>query len=159
MGILTTILSMFGGQVIDKIWSGVMQVINQYQQKQITEIEAKKALLSLLISSFRDIEVSHSETLAKTYESFQVTLRGSPILQAAWTALFLSQMLVLLWHQVGIPALCYTVGNASCYPTSGDTVKWSYLLLAFMMGAGPIVFRAGPGEGGGWLDRLKGLIR
>lgn len=158
---LSTILSMFGGQVIEKIWSGVVQIIGQYQQKQMSEIEAKKAVQSLMIGAFRDIEISHSETLAKTYESFQVTLRGSPLLQAAWVALFLSQMLVLLWHQVGIPALCYTVGNNACYPSSGDTVKWSYLLLAFMLGAGPIVFRDGPGAGGGGgiVDRIKSLIK
>lgn len=149
---------MFGGQVIDRLFGGFMQIIERYQQKQITEIEAKKALYTLLIGAFRDIEVSHSETLAKTFESFQVTLRGSPLLQAAWTALFLSQMLVLVWHQVGIPALCYTVGNNQCYPSSGETVKWSYLMLMFMIGAGPIVFRAGPGAGGGWLDKLKNMI-
>lgn len=161
MAILTTIMTMFGGQVIDKIWSGFMTIVSQYQQKQLSEIEAKKALLTMLTGAFRDIEVSHSETLAKTYESFQVTLRGSPLLQAAWVALFLSQMLVLVWHQVGIPALCYTVGHNDCYPSSGDTVKWSYLLLGFMLGAGPIVFRSGPGAGesGGFLDRIKNLIK
>lgn len=159
MPFLTTILSMFGGQIVDKIWSGFIQIVSQYQQKQLSEIEAKKALHALLIGASRDVEIAHSDALTKTYESFQVTLRGSPLLQAAWVALFLSQMLVLTWHQLGIPALCYTVGNANCYPSSGDTVKWAYLLLAFMLGAGPIVFRAGPGSGDGVWDKVKSLIR
>ena len=66
----------------------------------------------------------------------------------------ITQMITLFWHQMGIPALCYFVGKADCYPSSGDTVKWAYLLLGFMLGAGPIMLRSGPGANDGLVSRL-----
>lgn len=144
---LGSIISMFGGQIVEKIFGSVKDLFGMYINKQITEAELKAKLQQAIITAVRDIEVSHSETLAKTYESFQVTLRGSRIMQAAWIALFLSQMLTLVWYQMGVPALCYFIGEKSCYPSAGSTVDWSYLLLAFMLGAGPVVLRSGPGVG------------
>jgi len=54
----------------------------------------------------------------------------SKLMQVVWDSVVISQTLVLLWHQIGIPALCYHVGNKACYPSSGTTVEWAYLLVA-----------------------------
>lgn len=157
---LSAIFASLGGAFIDKLFGGIMDIAKQVINKQITEIEAKAKVQSLLIDAAKSVEVSHSEVLAKTYESFQQTLRGSALLQAAWVALFFTQMITLVWHQLGIPALCYSIGNNNCYPSSGETVKWSYLLLMFMLGAGPIVLRSGPGsDGGGIIARLTSLFK
>lgn len=154
---LAAIFSSIGGAFVDKLFGGVLDIAKQVINKQITEIEARTKMLALVTDTVKSIEVSHSEVLGKTYESFQQTLRSSPLIQAAWVALFVTQMITLFWHQMGIPALCYFVGNPQCYPSSGDTVKWAYLLLGFMLGAGPIMLREGPGKGD-LVSRLKSLL-
>jgi len=60
----------------------------------------------------------------------------SKLMQVVWDSVVISQTLVLLWHQIGIPALCYHVGNKACYPSSGTTVEWAYLLVAVCVRAG-----------------------
>ncbi|RZN01679.1 hypothetical protein CWO91_32995 [Bradyrhizobium genosp. SA-3] len=63
-------------------------------------------------------------------------------MQKVWGFAIISQLLVLLWHQVGIPAIV-ALGVITRYPSSGTTVEWAYLLVGALMGLGPMV-RAGP---------------
>lgn len=154
---LSGIMAALGGTIVDKMFGSITSLAEKYINKQITEAELKAALQTTLVNAFRDIEVSHADALAKTYESFQQTLRTSTLMQAVWAAAAVSQLIVLVWHQMGIPALCYFVGNPACYPSSGATVNWSYLLLAALMGMGPVVLRDGPGAGT-ITDKLRSLV-
>lgn len=153
------IIASIGGAFVDKLFGGVLDIAKQVINKQITEIEAKAKVQALVIDAAKSVEISHSEVLAKTYESFQQSMRGSALLQAAWVALFVTQTIALVWHQLGIPALCYSLGTTNCYPSSGETIKWAYLLLMFMLGAGPIVLRSGPGADGGIMSKIGALFR
>lgn len=155
---LSAILSAIGGQFIDRILGGVLDLAQKYIAKQITMEQLKTQLLSLMVSSARDIEIAHADALTKTYAEFQQTMRSSVLVQAIWASVVISQTIVLVWHQLGIPALCYFVGNAKCYPSSGATVEWAYLLLAGLMGMAPVVLRSGPGAGN-IAGTLKSLVR
>src|SRR5690348_8187596 len=86
---LAAIFNSIGGAFIDKIFGGLLDLGKQVINKQITEIEARTKMLALVMDAIKSIEVSHSEVLGKTYESFQQTLRSSPLIQAAWVALFI----------------------------------------------------------------------
>lgn len=101
------------------------------------------------------MEKAHADALAKTYASFMQAMVQGRLMQAVWASVAVSQLLVLLWHQVGIPFVVF-MKWATVYPPSGSTVEWAYLLLAFCLGAGPVVLRSGPGAMP--VDKLKSLI-
>lgn len=115
-----------------------------YEQKEITREELNTKVQEALISAFAQVQKSQSAALAATFASFMDGAKNSALMRAVWAIVVLSQLGVLLWHQAGIPALVAYTGHA--YPGSGTTVEWAYLLLAFCLGAGPIVLNKGPGK-------------
>lgn len=157
---LSAIFSSLGGAVIDKFFGNALKAFELYNNKQISMEELKQRLHADLISAVKSVEVAHADALAKTYASFMGALEKSLLMQVVWAAVTISQLCVLLWHQMGIPffvmLMRQTVPNWT-YPGSGSTVEWSYLLLGACIGAGPLVLRGGPGSGN-LTDRLKSLV-
>ena len=154
---LAAIFSQIGLDFFTKLLDKSGDIWVAYINKQITREQLIEKLNEASLGVVKEIEAANDDALKATYEAFQATLRTSRVIQAAWVVLFVSQTAVLVWHQVGIPALCFVLNDPHCYPSSGTTVQWAYLLLAFQLGAGPIVFRAGPGAGS-IASMLKGLI-
>lgn len=153
---LSTIFSALGGQIVDSLLGRITGLFESYFKKQISMEELRARLLQALLSTFVEVEKSHADLIAKTFESFQVTMRQSPVIQTVWAWVVYTQLAVLIWHQVGIPAFVKITGTP--YPSSGSTVEWSYALIGFMFGAGAMLLRSGPGEGTGLLDKLKSVI-
>lgn len=115
-----------------------------YEQKQITLAELQAKIQQALISAFAEVQKSQSVALAQTYASFMDGAKNSKLLRVVWAIVVLTQLGVLLWQQVGIPAVVEITGHS--YPGAGATIEWAYLLLAFCLGAGPIVLNKGPGK-------------
>lgn len=153
---LSTIISALGGKIVDSLLGRITGLFESYFKKQISMEELRAGVLRALMSTFAEVEKSHAELTAKTFESFQVTMRQSPIIQNMWVWVVSTQLIVLLWHQVGIPAYVHFAGHG--YPSSGSTVEWAYALIGFMFGAGAMLLRTGPGAGTGMLDKLKSVI-
>lgn len=158
---LSAILSSLGGAFIDRFLGTALKAFEAYNNKQISMEELRTRLQLSLVDAAKAVEVSHSETLAKTYASFMGAVQQSKVMQFVWAAVTLSQLSVLLWAQVGIPffvmLMRQTIPNWK-YPSSGATVEWAYLLLAGCIGMGSVVLRKGPGSGD-LADRLKGLVK
>lgn len=133
--VITQIASTFIGKALDAFVA--------YNNKQISMEELRTRVQEAMLDSFKAAEVAHADALAKTYASFMQTLAQSRLMQAVWASVVISQLFVLLWHQVGIPAYVELTGHR--YPSSGTTVEWAYLLLAACLGMGPVVLRNGPG--------------
>ncbi len=144
MGLLASI---FTGPVLsallDKILGPTEDIFKAYINKEISKDQLREKLSETLVTSFADVEKSHADTLAKTYQTFMTSLDKSALLQWVWASTTISQLLVLLWHQVGIPAIV-AVGLIDHYPSSGSTVEWAYALLGACLGLGPMVLRTGP---------------
>lgn len=157
---LSAIFSSLGGAVIDKFFGNALKAFELYNNKTISMEELKVRLQTALVSAVKDVEVAHAEALAKTYASFMEAMVKSKLMQVVWASVTISQLLVLLWHQVGIPwfvlLMRQTVPDWR-YPSSGSTVEWAYLLLSACIGFGPVVMRAGPGAGN-LTDRMKSLV-
>lgn len=155
---LTTIFSAVGGKLVDSILGKVTGVFESYFKKQISIEELKTQVSKALLESFTEVEKSHSETLAKTYESFQQTVRTSPAIATMFKVVIYSQVFVLVWHQWFIPFyLHFFAGPGVKYPSSGTTAEWAYLLIGGLCGAAPMLLRAGPGEGT-ITDKLKRMV-
>lgn len=151
----SAIFSAIGGQFVDSLLGKVTGVFEKHFQKQISMEELRTQLLQAMLETVAEIEKAHADALAKTYASFMQVMAQSRLMQAVWGAVVISQLVVLVWHQVGIPALVYLTGDK--YPASGSTVEWAYLLIAGCLGMGPVVLRNGPGAGD-IAGRIKSLI-
>lgn len=154
---LSSILSWLGAPIIGAIFKPITDIAQAFLNKEISETEAKARMVQSLTTGVAQVEVAHSEALTKTYASFMDAIKTSVLMQSIWATVIVTQLFVLLWHQMGIPAVTYFTGNA--YPSSGSTVEWAYALIGALMGLGPMIMRTGPAaNNAGWVDTIKGLI-
>jgi len=158
---LTAIFSQFGMSIVNGVLDKFLDAFKAYENKQISIEELRTRLYEAMLGPVKEIEVSHADALAKTYQAFMGALAQSPLMQRVWATAVLSQLFVLVYHQFGIPLIVLIVRAAYeprwQYPSSGTTVEWAYLLLGALMGMGPMVLRAGPGTGS-LADRLKAMV-
>jgi hypothetical protein len=158
--VLETIAAALGGKLFDAFFGNIRGVLKDFQDRKISEAEFAEKLKEAFLGSFTQVETAHADLTAKTFESFQQTLRTSTLMQTAWCWMVYTQLFVLFWHQWCVPFLVFVIRQwqpTFQYPSSGSTVEWAYLLLAFLFGAGAVVLRNGPGEGD-MLSRLKNAV-
>jgi hypothetical protein len=136
LAIITALVPILTGSLAD--------AFKAYEQKQITLAELNAKVQEALISAFAEVQKSQSAALAQTFASFMDGAKNSKLMRVVWAIVVLSQLGVLLWHQVGIPAVVAASGHS--YPGSGTTVEWAYLLVAACLGFGPVVLNRGPGK-------------
>lgn len=137
---LTTIITTLAPLLIGKL----ADAFTAYENKQITLAELNAKVQQALIEGFAEVQKSQSAALAQTFASFMDAAKNSKLMRIVWATVTLSQLLVLLWHQVGIPAFVRYTGET--YPGSGTTVEWAYILVAACVGFGPVVLNKGPGK-------------
>lgn len=136
---ISAILSWLTGGFVDKV-VGLGQA---YLQKQVSEAEFRAEVEKAAQETAAKIEASWAEATAKVAASTQDTLKASAILQRAWAAILFLEVAVLVFYQIGAPAFAIITGRA--WPDPGISLEWAYLLVAAMIGAGPLVFRKGAG--------------
>jgi hypothetical protein len=151
---LSTIFAKFGMGIINSFLDKGLEAFKAYENKQISMEQLRDTLFGIMVQSVRDIEVANAEALTKTYASFMGAVEKSLVLQVVWAMVTVSQLFVILWHEVGIPALVYVTGLP--YPSSGPTSGWAYALVGGCVGLGPTVLRSGPG--GSLVDKFRGMV-
>jgi hypothetical protein len=152
---LSAIVGAIAGPLVDKIIGRGADLFESYLKKQISIEELRTALTKVVVESFTELEKTHAETLTKTYESFQKTLRGSPELIRMFKVVIYSQTFVLFWSQWVVPMM-HWIGYEGAW-RAGTTAEWAYLLIGGLCGAAPMLLRAGPGAGS-LAGQLKSLI-
>lgn len=157
MPIFSAIFSSLGGPIVEALLKPVSDIFQAYFNKQITEAELREKFQQALLTAFTQVESAYADSLNKTFASFMDAAKQSKLMQDVWACVALSQLAVLLWHQVGISTLCFFLANKSCWPSSGSTVDWAYALLALCLGGGAIALKSGPGSGA-LTDNLKRLV-
>lgn len=150
--------SLLGGPVIsffvDKLMGPAEDLFKAYFDAKITKEQLAEKLQETVQATFAQVEVAFAESLTKTYTAFIQAAGQNPVMARAWSIVVYSQLFVLVWHQLVIPALA-TYGIQ--YKSSGATVDWAYALIALCLGAPAIASRVGPAAG--WAgDSLKKLI-
>jgi len=138
------ILKTLGGTFIDGFLDKASDLFKAYLNKEITKEQLRTQLLQTLVTSAAEVEKAHAASLASTFASFMDAAKTSRLMQGVWAAAAISQLVVLLWHQAGIPAVTFFFDVK--YPSSGTTVEWAYALLMFCLGGGAIALRVGPGK-------------
>jgi hypothetical protein len=152
--------ALFTGPIVKAIAGSLFDtaanIFKAYQAREISREQALADLSKALVAAFAEVEKAHAEALAKTYESFQQTLRGSPELIRMFKVVIYSQTFVLFWSQWVVPMALW-LGYDGAW-RAGTTAEWAYLLIGGLCGAAPMLLRAGPGAGN-IADRLKGLVK
>lgn len=152
--------SIFTGPILKSLVGALLgpleAMYREYINGQISKEQLAEKLQEAILASLVQIEGALYDSITKTYASFMQAAVQSKTMQRVWACVALSQLVVLLWHQVGIPALIYWRGGS--YPSSGTTVDWAYALLALCLGAPALTSRIGPAAT--WaVDSLKGALR
>lgn len=155
---LSTLASMFGGEIINQLFGTFGDIVKRYQDRQISEVEAKQAMVVAMVAAFRDVEVAHADAITKTYASFMGAVEKSRLMQIGWAVALFSQIFVLVWYQWLVPLLCYFEHNKSCYPSAGSTIDWAYFLIGGLVGLAPAVLRGGPAAGNPAAGFFKSML-
>jgi len=156
LGLLSKIISLVGSPLVDVILGNITGIFKAYFDKEITEAQLKAQLQEALIKGFVEVEKTQADALTKTYSSFMDAMKTNTLMQICWGSVVLSQLFVLLYHQLAIPFIIF-MGWATKYPPSGSTVDWAYLLVAGCLGLGPVVLNGGPGKFD--ISKYKNLIK
>lgn len=132
---IAAIVKILTGGLVDKVFD----LGQAYLTKQISEAEFRAKVEIAAQETAAEIEKSWAQASTDTAKATQATLKASPILQRAWAAVLFLQVVVLVWYQIGAPAFQVITGTA--WPNPGISLEWAYLLVATMIGAGPLVLR------------------
>lgn len=132
VGLITKLLT---GGLLDKI----LEAYKLRQDGKISQAEFESRVKIAAQENAAKIEEAWAETVKSVAAATQDTLKTSPILQRAWAATLFLQVFVLVWYQVGAPA--FQVITGAPWPSPGVSLEWAYLLIATMIGAGPLVLR------------------
>jgi hypothetical protein len=133
--VIAAIVKLLTGGLVDR----VLDLGQAYFRKEISEAEFESRVKIAAQETAAKVEESWAEAAASTARATQSTLKASPILQRAWASVLFLQAAVLVFYQVGAPA--YQVITGTAWPSPGISLEWAYLLIAAMIGAGPLVMR------------------
>lgn len=132
---IAAIVKLLTGGLVDK----VLDLGQAYFRKEISQAEFESRVKIAAQETAAKVEESWAEATADVAKATQATLKASPVLQRAWAATLFLQIAVLAFYQVGAPA--FQVITGTVWPMPGITLEWCYLLIASMIGAGPLVLR------------------
>jgi hypothetical protein len=126
-----------------------------YEKKQISLAELQAKIAQALMECFTEVMKTQSDALAKTFATFGQAMLNSRLVRIVWATVVLSQLAVLVWQQVGVPAMVFIFARP--WPPAGATIEWAYLLISGLCGLGPVILNAGPGKVN--VDALKAQVK
>jgi hypothetical protein len=133
------IIAALSGPIVGRLTDSIADVAKAYLSKEISEAEFKSRTAIAVQDAFREVEKAWAEAATQQFESFQQTVRQSPVVARAFAAVIVTQLFVLLWYQWGASAFLLITGTP--WPSAGATVDWAYAILALSLGGGAFVFR------------------
>ena len=152
MGLLSGAIAAAAPAIIRSVIGEVSGLAEKYLNKEISKEEYEARKVEAMSRATAEVEQAWASAAPEIYQSAMDAVVKNRIVRWVWASTAVSQLLVILWHQIGIPAYVHLTGGS--YPSSGDTFEYAYLLLAACIGVGPIVMKGRSGPGGGVLDQI-----
>jgi len=131
--VIGAILQFLTGGLVDKI----TDLGKAYLQRQVSEAEFRAEVEKATQEAAAKIEEGWAKAATQITAEVQASIRQSPVLQRAYAVTLFLQLAVLVFYQVGAPA--YAVITGTAWPSPGVSLEWAYLLVAAMIGAGPLI--------------------
>lgn len=135
--IAKSVISWLTGGFLDKI----VDLGKTYIKDQTSRAEFEKDVRIAGQEAAVKMEEAWSQALAETTKATTAMVASSPVLQRAWAAVMIIQVVVLLWYQVGTSV--FEIVSGTKWPDPMADISWAYLLIGAMIGAGPLVFKRG----------------
>lgn len=135
MDIIGTIASVISGNLLKEF----RQLAEAYFNKEISKEQFESQSKIAATNATKDIEIAWSEAATKMTESVQQTIRTSPVIQRAYATVLFFQLFVLFWYQFCTSAFKLATGVE--WPAPMASIEWAYLLIAAMIGIGPLVYK------------------
>lgn len=135
MSIPAKLIGWITGGLVDKI----LDAYRIHKSGKTSEAEFERDVKIAGADAAAKVEQAWAEASTKMVESVQATVRSSPVIQRAYAIVLFIQLFVLVWYQLGAPA--YAVITGARWPEPMASIEWAYLLIAAMIGAGPLVLR------------------
>lgn len=154
---LSAIAGAVAKQLAGSLFDSVAGIFQSFNDKEISRDRAITRLSIALVQSMAEVEKTEAKTIESTWSSFVGLAKQSLMVRIVWASVMVSQLVVILWHQIGIPYFVYVTGTA--YPSSGTTVEWAYALLFGGLGMGAVAFRAAPTGRGNAFNILQLIPR
>jgi hypothetical protein len=132
---IAAIVKLLTGGLLDKI----LDIGKQYLTNERDRADFEKQVRIAAQDAAAKMEETWAQAATEAAKATNETVKASPILQRAWAAVLFLQVAVLVWYQIGSPA--YQVITGTAWPSPGVTLEWAYLLVATILGAGPLVLR------------------
>jgi hypothetical protein len=132
---LNFFIKILSGGLLDK----VIDTYALYRKGEITKAEFDAKVKIASKDAEVEIEKAWAKAVSEVTESVQVTVRSSVIIQKAYAIVLFLQLFVLVWYQLGASA--FTIVTGAVWPAPMASIEWAYLLIAAMIGAGPLVYR------------------
>jgi hypothetical protein len=132
---IAAIVKLLTGGLVDR----VLDLGQAYFKKEIDQAEFESRVKIAAQETAAKVEESWAQAAADTAKATHTSLGKSPVLQRAWAAVLFLQVVVLVWYQIGAGAFQIITGVP--WPDPGVSLEWAYLLVATMIGAGPLVLR------------------
>lgn len=132
---INTLINIISGSLLKEF----RQIAEAYFNKEISKEEFESQTKIAATNAARDIEVAWSEAATKIAESMQSTVRSSKVIQRAYVVVMFLQLFVLVWYQ--FLAGAFEIATGVVWPAPSASIEWAYLLIASMIGVGPLVFR------------------
>lgn len=134
-GITGVIAKVITNGLVDKL----LEIYKLKVNGEISESEFNSRIEIAKQETAAKIEQAWAEAAAKMAESFQSTIRTSPVIQRTYASVMFMQLFVLFWYQIGASA--FKLATGVDWPTPTASIEWSYLLIAAMIGIGPLVIK------------------
>ena len=148
------VLSSVVAAAVPLLLKTALDAFDRHERKEITREQLEAELKAAMLSTLKEIEIAWVEASTKQFSAFMAAAEKTRFFQIGWTVTLVTQLAVLLWHQVGIPAYVKIFGGS--WPSSGTTVEWAYLLVGGCIGLGPLVFRSSSNKAADLIGRLTG---
>lgn len=132
---IAAVVKLLTGGLVDRI----LDLGQAYLKKEIDKAEFESRVRIAAEETAAKVEASWAQAASEATKATHTSLASSAILQRAWAAVLFLQVAVLVFYQIGAPA--YRVMTGSAWPDPGVSLEWAYLLVAAMIGAGPLVLR------------------
>jgi hypothetical protein len=132
--------ALFTPAVLAAIFTKGAELLEQYQQKQITLEQLKQQLGIIAMQEATKVEVANADMVARTYAAFSEVLKFSPVVRFGWLFVVVTQASVLAFYQLAVPLIVWEWGGS--FPSPGDQLlEWGYGILVLLVGGGAVAIR------------------
>jgi hypothetical protein len=150
---LAAIFSQFGMSIINGMLDKALEAFKAYENKQISVEQLKDQLYGIMVQAVKEVEIAHAEAITKMYQSLMGAAVQSPLIARTWAFVTISQGMMLLWFQFGIPFII-AAGWVKSWPSAGSTADWAYALVGGLLGLGMTLGKSS----GSIADKFKSMI-